>query len=141
MGTVNVSSPSSTVSFESRCFKSVTVTSSQAPDKVTVSIKTEGHKSLLCLEVFPLLTISSYSLPMISFSLFSNTKKFHFSTKGLSDSEVWDINSKGVRVFRLVDSIAETIKSLLETAIMFLPDATKSVPGFAAKRNLEFLHT
>ncbi|CAK9117729.1 unnamed protein product [Durusdinium trenchii] len=59
--------------------------------------------------------------------------------KMLTEAQTWDVDNLGVRIFLFHESGLATMRSLLETALLFTPLHTKGVAPLAAKRNVDFL--
>lgn len=95
---------------------------------------------MFCNESFRLQTVSS-NVKADAHTLVKKKNKQTFATDKLSKSELWDIQKKGVRIFIPTDGMADTVKCLLDTLLLFVPliPGVKSIPDFSAKRNLDFL--
>jgi len=58
----------------------------------------------------------------------------------LTESEKWDIDTKGIRMMRYVHDEVETISGLLQTLELFIPEFTSSPPLHIAEANRDFLN-
>lgn len=58
----------------------------------------------------------------------------------ISAAETWDIENKGVRIMRYVNSRAESISNLITTVETFVPEELPNVPEKFAKLNVDFLN-
>lgn len=57
----------------------------------------------------------------------------------VTDSELWDIETKGIRVSRFMHDRPEIVSNILETAKMFGAEATLGVSDEVAALNIDFL--
>ncbi len=55
-------------------------------------------------------------------------------------AELYDVNTKGIRVFRYLHDKVEIISNLLRTVEMFIPEGTLGVPQPVAEANIDFLN-
>jgi len=69
------------------------------------------------------------------------TKRYKLESKNLNEDQVWDVTTLGVRVFRFRDGPLATLRDVLETAMLFIPEAIKIPPAFVIEKNVEFLET
>ena len=122
------------------CWNTVSVTAMAptAAGDVQVSIKVAGAKSLLCSDMYALITPAAFQLAWLPGPI-GGTKHYTFSTANLTASEKWDLLNTGVRVFRFRDNPLKTVSDVLQTALLFVPLLTAKPPAFAAKRNVDFL--
>jgi len=126
------------VTWESRCWKSASVSVAEADGAMKVSVKVSRAKAVLCSEMFLFTSASAIRIGIFS-APFGGTKTVEFPLANLTDSEVWDLKTLGVRVFQFRDGPVDTVTDILETVLMFLSDLTKSVPASIAERNVNFL--
>lgn len=124
--------------WESRCWKSVSAAAHATSSGVEVSLKVSNPKAVLCNEVFLFTTASGIQLTVAG-APFGATKTLAFPSSNLTESEVWDVNHLGVRVFQLRDGPLDTVLDILDTVMMFLSDLTRRVPASIASRNVNFL--
>jgi hypothetical protein len=108
-----------------------------AHGKRTVVIEASKASSLFCSDFYLLATASSFQLKQV---MGRGTHKVTWNTpKDMTSSEKWDLETKGIRVFRFTTSVAETFESIYQTALLFEPVLTKGVSKESAERNLKFL--
>jgi hypothetical protein len=81
--------------------------------------------------------MGSYSLH--TFRL-AGKHKVTFQIPQVTEAEKWGLKTKGVRLFRLIDSLEQTIADVASTAELFVSEATKRVPRATAKVNAQFLN-
>lgn len=55
------------------------------------------------------------------------------------DSEIFDMNNKGIRLFRYTNDIDTSVRDALETLLLFVPEETKVVDPLSAQRNVDFM--
>eukprot|EP00913_Durusdinium_trenchii_P012680 g11907.t1 len=94
-------------------------------------------KPRICSELFGLFTASHFRVGSFAAPI-GGQKTFTFEM-GLTEAQTWDVDNLGVRIFLFHESGLATMRSLLETALLFTPLHTKGVAPLAAKRNVDFL--
>eukprot|EP00438_Fugacium_kawagutii_P011774 Skav222948 [mRNA] locus=scaffold1489:633176:637151:+ [translate_table: standard] len=63
----------------------------------------------------------------------------YFQFAPLTEAQTWDVDNLGIRIFTFQENAVATMRSVLETALLFTPLHTKGVAPLAAKRNVDFL--
>mmetsp|Transcript_35616 Transcript_35616/g.81625 ORF Transcript_35616/g.81625 Transcript_35616/m.81625 type:complete len:657 (-) Transcript_35616:66-2036(-) len=127
------------LSFQSRCWKTVTVEcTAKSSSGWQLKVHASGHLKLFCSETFVFFSTShvhavSFTTPLALPSTMT------FKSDGLSESEVWDVETFGIRLFALPVSLLEAVHNLFVTALLFTPENSKGVPKKGAARNIEFL--
>ncbi|OLP98629.1 hypothetical protein AK812_SmicGene18900 [Symbiodinium microadriaticum] len=103
-----------------------------------LQVKVSKAKHVLCNEIFGFFTgahfrVGSFPAPI------GGTKTFTFDSEKLTESQIWDVDTLGIRVFTFQENPLATVRNILETALLFVPDQTRGVESYFAKRNVEFL--
>lgn len=57
----------------------------------------------------------------------------------VTEAEMWDLTTKGVRVMEVMTDEATSVANLLETVLMFIPEFTHEVGPIAARKNVDFM--
>jgi hypothetical protein len=57
----------------------------------------------------------------------------------LTDAERWDLETKGVRIYRFAEDGATTVSNIIKTFELFVPEFTKRVPKAVAEMNIDML--
>jgi hypothetical protein len=57
----------------------------------------------------------------------------------LTDAEKWDLETKGIRIFRFHEDRPTTLANIVKTFEMFVPEFTKRVPTTVAQMNIDML--
>jgi len=112
--------PGGSWSTSSRCYNSTSVTISLlGNDGVNISLKTNNDLFKECQEMFFFATLTGFDVVVTSTTDNDNTYTVSWSTTGLDDDEIWDLTTKGIRVFLFVDDVATTIYDLEQTLDLF----------------------
>ncbi|CAJ1334007.1 unnamed protein product [Effrenium voratum] len=130
--------PGKTMSWSSRCWKEVTATVEKKDGQWTLEVKVAKSTEWLCEEMFGLFTASHFHVGSFPAPI-GGTKSFTFKSDTLTDAQTWDVDTLGMRIFMFHESSLATVRNLLETALLFVPEKTKGVPSLIAQRNLKFL--
>eukprot|EP00494_Astrolonche_serrata_P030082 UN30349 len=121
-----------------RCFKSFTATTSlTANHTLTMTVEGSKHHALCLDEVYLFATVKFFHLGV--FGAENPKSTITFDLTKLSVSELWDIQTKGIRIFQFKEGAAKTIGSLTDTVEMFTPMAMKKPSKNAEEKNVEFL--
>ena len=131
---------------ESVCWKStqIKVEKDKAGD-YTLKVSVSGHKGsivpLACSDFFLFATVAEYHLGTFPTPV-PGTKSYSFKTGKLSAAERWDIENKGVRVFKFRGDATTSSAEVAKTLTLFTPlighyPVKPGRSGTAA--NLEFL--
>lgn len=166
LGAAYINSPGTGSSLqlpESRCWKTTTVTlENSTHDELSLKVTVSGNKGgilpLACSDFYIFSTVADYHLATFPTPV-PGTKHYSFPLGKLSESELWDIRTKGtcytaafilpslcaaagVRLFRFRDDATTSASELAKTATMFTPLIGKypvSPSTSASNANLEFL--
>jgi hypothetical protein len=125
--------------WETRCWSRVEAHTIELDDRFELKVSVSGHKKLFCDDFYFLLTASDYGLGHFPTPV-PGTKTFKYSKKHLTESEVWDVRTLGVRAFRTRAGPVTAARDLLESALLFLePMRKRYVSAGAAARNAAFM--
>eukprot|EP00927_Polykrikos_kofoidii_P050599 TRINITY_DN44490_c0_g1_i1.p1 TRINITY_DN44490_c0_g1~~TRINITY_DN44490_c0_g1_i1.p1 ORF type:complete len:666 (-),score=95.04 TRINITY_DN44490_c0_g1_i1:195-2192(-) len=127
-----------TVSWSSRCWNKVTGKARKVTDGWEVEVSVSSAKAFICSDVFPIVTASHVNFAIMPTPV-GGTKRYSFKFKDLTESEVWDVETLGFRVFTFPTTLLDTVTSVLETAFLFVPLLSQGVCPLAEARNLDFL--
>lgn len=127
-----------TVTWSSRCWQQITASTVKSNGGWVLQVKVSKAKHVLCNEIFGFFTgahfrVGSFPAPI------GGTKTFTFDSEKLTESQIWDVDTLGIRVFTFQENPLATVRNILETALLFVPDQTRGVESYFAKRNVEFL--
>lgn len=129
--------PGGSLNFSSRCWKEVFASVEKLDKEWKLVVKVSKAQRLICSELFGLFTASHFRVGSFAAPI-GGQKTFTFEM-GLTEAQTWDVDNLGVRIFLFHESGLATMRSLLETALLFTPLHTKGVAPLAAKRNVDFL--
>jgi len=136
-------SPAAELTFETPCYKSVSITAALTADgEATLKIAASGKKQLLslCGDAFLITTTKSFHTETMRSLLRSMSHTIDWS--GFDANELADVAANGFRVFRFSKSLLAELPSLIETARLFLqPMVSASVSTATSERNINFLKT
>mmetsp|Transcript_84665 Transcript_84665/g.168130 ORF Transcript_84665/g.168130 Transcript_84665/m.168130 type:complete len:666 (-) Transcript_84665:59-2056(-) len=135
-GRVRIGSPPLT--WESPCWRHASAELIKAAKGWELQVHVSGPKHLFCSDAYGFFTASSLHAGVLPGPI-GGTKRYAISSDNLTESEVWDVESLGVRVFFFPAGVLGTVRQILETALLFVPLSRKSVPPQAAQRNVDFL--
>lgn len=126
------------ISFIGTCFQSIIVKSStQTEDSYLISVTSSSPLTDSCQEKLWFGSVSDIQRVTIETS---GTSEFTWTLPNdIKDSEIWDIETKGIRVFKFMTDYDTTIANLLETVLLFIPELTKQVDPLSARRNVDFM--
>lgn len=127
------------VSWTAPCFKNSSAAVTTNKDgSYTLTLTLEKASSLTCSDNYMFATLEGLKLE--SFFM-HGTHKITWTpdAKTVRDAEKFDINTRGIRVFRFIEDTWTAIADLLDTALLFEPLLTKAPSEGAEKRNLDFL--
>ena len=105
----------------------------------TLTMTVDQPKSALCYDHYLLGTVEG--LMLARFETKGTHQLVWTPAAGLTQNELWDIQTKGIRFFYFVDNIPQTIANLLSTVMLFVSEATVGVPDAVAKVNIDFSET
>jgi len=133
---------SSSVEFEGRCFKKISVQAaamSNSSNAIALTINLEQPVSLLCNEFMLLATVEGLQFERYS-ALAAGVHQVTYNPgSNLTQAERWDILNNGIRVFNFLDDVLPTIQCVLATVKLFLSELTQHVDPKIAEANLDFL--
>ena len=129
------------------CFGHVSAISYRESDgSYTLSFKLKDAHSVLCSDTYLLATLEGLMvhtftcLSLLGSSLCDHSESVTWKpASDASAAELWDIDNKGVRVFRFTDDIVTSIEQLTSTLNLFSPLLSASVSDEAAAANIDFL--
>lgn len=124
--------------WETPCWGSVTAQLVQVKSGVQLQVRVAHSKHIICADSYLFLTPSGVRLGLFPAPI-GGSKRYTFLFKGLTESEVWDVQTHGVRIFRFGDSPLQTVVQILETALLFLPLLTRRAVPLSSQRNADFL--
>lgn len=126
------------VSWEGSCFSNNTATvSTLSNGSLAIAItSTPADASNECSDDYAFLTVTSWELVRVDST---TTTVLWDLPADMDDSEVWDLENKGVRVHRFLSSLEASLANLAVTLELFVPETTRAVGPHAAKVNLDFL--
>jgi hypothetical protein len=141
MSSLNPSKP--TYSWSAPCFAQNTAVFSKSNDGKTLNLEVTSSSpvSLTCSDLYAAFTVSTVA---ISTEIKSSrnpvvTNIALVVPEDVTDAELWDIDNKGVRLFRYVNDKITTVSNLIETLKMFVPETTQEVSEEAAMINIDFM--
>eukprot|EP00929_Paragymnodinium_shiwhaense_P028623 TRINITY_DN16561_c0_g1_i1.p1 TRINITY_DN16561_c0_g1~~TRINITY_DN16561_c0_g1_i1.p1 ORF type:complete len:691 (-),score=165.32 TRINITY_DN16561_c0_g1_i1:431-2404(-) len=126
------------VTWESSCWKSVTATSQKVSGGWELQVSVSGARQVICFDLYGFATASGLTAGVFPTPV-GGTKKFVFKDHDLADSDIWDADTLGVRIFRFKQSALKIVKNVLETALLFVPVFLKVGTGLTSARNIDFL--
>jgi len=122
------------------CFgiNTATLVPSGKPNSWNLTIISGQQRALFCSDFYLLATVDGAALQTISFE---GTVTIPWVLAAGADGEAhqWDINNKGIRVFKFIGDFLSTVSSLIDTAALFQSEGTLPVSDETAARNLDFL--
>jgi len=128
----------SSVSWTAPCFQSSSASAVTNDDgSITVTLELSNPSSLTCSDYYFFLTASGWEYESY-FTRGSHTLQWTLPDD-VTDSEKWDVQTKGIRIMRLLTTPAETVANIFETVKMFEPEFTQGVSDKAAAVNLDFM--
>jgi len=128
------------VTFSSSCFQDNTVTTTLSADQKSLSINfnTRNGSSFLCSDLYMIGSVQNIQLQMF-YTAGDHTINIDLSNATVA--QIWDIQNKGIRIFRFNDDMIQLIYDLLNTVTMFLgPLTNATVSDDAAQANLYFVN-
>jgi hypothetical protein len=139
---VNPSFPQA--SWSSACFKQNDAVFSQSSDGKTwdVIVTSSSPSSVTCSDLYAAFTVSAYDISVEVKAAGPHPVVTTISLEipsDVTDAERWDVEKKGVRLYRYVNDRITTISNLIETLLMFVPEMTMSVPPEIGKMNADFM--
>ena len=131
------------INFEGHCFSSISAKSTTQDDgQLLVTLKAGERKEdvTLCSDVVLMLTVNGVNLQFLTESGEEVEVEWTLPDD-TSDSEKWDLDQKGVRVFMFPNDLPTTAANYLQTKKLFIPLNTKPVPEKSGDLNMEFLNS
>lgn len=112
----------------------------------TMSFKLAEANSVLCSDTYLLATVEGLMvhtftcLTLFGSSICDHTESLTWTpADDASAAELWDIENKGIRVFRFTDDMVTSVEELTTTLGLFEPLLSASVSEEAAAANIDFL--
>lgn len=125
------------------CFQQNSATFSRSEDGKTINVQitSSGATSLTCNDLYAAFTTSSFEFfTEIKSSRSAVTTDITLTLPDdITDSELWDIENRGVRIYRHHFNQATTMSNLIQTVALFIPEFTQEVPDEIAAMNIDFL--
>ena len=103
----------------------------------TLTIDSSAASSANCSDFYMFATIDGLSFQTIT-TAGSLTLPWSLAPNS-PPSHLWDLENKGVRVFRFLGSVWEMLETIVATALLFEAQLTQGVSTAAALRNIDFL--
>jgi hypothetical protein len=127
------------LTFSTDCWGKVELTFEEAAEQVTLHVRVSQHQHLMCADLLLFATGSGHFHWSDFPAPVPGTKTFAFSKKDLTESDLWDLRTLGIRCFRFHKPMLQTVHAIMSTALMFEPLLQQGVSDFAARRNADFL--
>lgn len=133
-----------TASWSAPCYASNNAVFSKSTDGKSWNVQITSSKatSISCSDLYAAFTASSVAIS----TEIRGSKNSQTVTnivlpipEDVTDAEQWDVDEKGVRLFRYLNDKTTTISNLVETLKMFVPETTMGVSDEAAAINVDFL--
>eukprot|EP01123_Difflugia_compressa_P003829 TRINITY_DN15136_c0_g1_i1.p1 TRINITY_DN15136_c0_g1~~TRINITY_DN15136_c0_g1_i1.p1 ORF type:complete len:532 (-),score=102.84 TRINITY_DN15136_c0_g1_i1:26-1621(-) len=129
--------PGQSLSWSSSCFANNNATLSVTSDSISLAVSTLDKQSFFCSSGYLFAYFSSFDI--VYFEL-PDTHGISWSASGLSNAELFDVNTLGVRVFNFSDGVLFSGEELFETVMLFFGGLIGAhVPEWTADDNLQFL--
>eukprot|EP01126_Amoeba_proteus_P047396 TRINITY_DN5401_c0_g1_i18.p1 TRINITY_DN5401_c0_g1~~TRINITY_DN5401_c0_g1_i18.p1 ORF type:complete len:504 (+),score=105.11 TRINITY_DN5401_c0_g1_i18:327-1838(+) len=158
LGSVTVGQP---LTWSTSCFSENSATLSITNNvSAVLSVSTKQKMSLFCDDTYLFAYVGSFDITFFEVAWWTHSidwkgsclcgnhylDKFPFppqfllSAGGWTESELFDLQTNGIRVFKFPDGIVLSIDELFETALMFFGGLVGAhVPEWTAEDNLKFL--
>ena len=131
--------------WSSPCFADVSASMRKvSASSYALTFELKGATSSLCSDAYLLATVEGFKLETFScvspFRRLCNHKAtVEWDASNATAAELFDVDTKGVRVFRFQDDAVSTLKELETTLTLFEPLETQQVSDGAAAANRDFL--
>jgi len=125
------------IAVDSPCFSKTTISLSKIVNGITnLTINAEGATSLTCSDIYLLST-----LVHVGFEEIKNKGDniISWNVTGISESNMFDLNTMGIRVYRFLEGIEGLIYDLNMTLALFQPYTTQAVDDYYGALNTQFL--
>jgi hypothetical protein len=127
-------------SWSAPCFQTNVATAKYAEDgSLLITISASQPVSMTCTDSYLLATTSSWDLVTIM-TRGDHTVEWQVASD-MTSSELWDMQNKGVRIFKFLNDIPTTVANLVETFKLFIPEIISTVPASIAELNVDFLES
>lgn len=141
------------VSWSAKCFtENTAVAKTQSDGSVQVTVTSSSPASESCSDLYWLITVTGQQEIEITAS--GDTAISWTTPADITQSESWDLATKGIRFMEFMTDYETTIANLLEvspnfltsltsfqTVLLFVPEFTKNVDPRSAQRNVDFMAT
>jgi len=125
--------------FSSPCFKQNSVTLKPNANG-TFNLEFNAQQpGLLCNDFYHFGSISSIRTLHVQAIQGAGVRKMLWTPLNPTDAEKWDIEKKGVRIFRFLEPPGDVINDIISTVFLFMSELTMQVPPEVAKANLEMM--
>lgn len=127
------------VSWSARCFRNSTATlTKNNDDNYQMTLDLSDPVNWSCADFYMFATVQGLKFDRY---FFHGTHTWTWTmAANTDDSERWDIETKGVRIFQFQDDdVMEVLDQVIQTALLFEPEISMSVPDWAAARNVDFM--
>jgi len=119
------------------CFSKVTITASDwEVNRSTVTIDSAGGTGVGCQDDYLLGTISAGGRQKSGHPGPGYTE---WDRSNYTNAENWDVNTKGIRIFRFLESTQDNVNDLNKTIALFANYGTAQVDPTSAALNVQFL--
>lgn len=126
------------VKWEAPCFKSNVATAKKNEDgSLTITIHASEPASYTCYDSYVLATTAGIDFQTI-FTRGEHTIEWEMAVD-LSEADLWDFNTKGVRIFKFLNDLPTFAANLIETVKIFIPEMVNAIPPSIAELNVDFL--
>jgi hypothetical protein len=127
-----------TTSWVGGCFKDTKASAvTQSDGSVLLKFTANNAATLTCYDQYFLATVSGMQLLTI---MTRGDKTVTWTpAAGSLESELWDLQTKGVRVFRFLTDTPTTLANAALTAELFYPMDTQGVDEASALKNIDFI--
>lgn len=125
-------------SWSAPCFQSNTAIAAQNEDGTfNLTVTTNNPTSAGCSDFYLFATLEGVLLHTFTQV---GTVTFPWALPAdVKPAELWDIQNNGFRVMLFQDSFFPTLNDILQTALLFLGDFSKTITPDIASRNIDFL--
>ena len=122
------------------CFQtnSAQLTQIAGTDRYNLTLTASGPRTPGCSDFYLFGTVDGLALQTVS-SAGSTTIGWTLPA-GFSPSHQWDLDTKGVRIFRFLGDALSMLGAVIDTALLFEGELTPGISPAAAARNIDFLN-
>jgi len=126
------------VAWQGDCFQDNTAQlTKNGPGDYTFTVTVGKPSSLLCQDFYLFGTVEGF---LVHTFFWAGTSTFDWKLNAnYAAAEEWDIETKGIRVFRFHHDPLTTLRYVVETVLLFEGEFTQGISDRAAVRNLDFM--